>query len=230
MNILLLLAVLIAATIQTTAQNPTLHERLGAIRKELLLKLNASHAAYATARTVEERKRIGQQSEELRKLADIVNQIADEAKTAAGQIEMARMESQRLRAERHILARPGGMLASARATASPEPATPGVQPTPLQPTPMQAQHWSDGIPAYMYVAIGFLGLTLTVIWLLFPLHIYRYLRQLLVAQEQTNKLLIIQLEQTRQSQPPSTASVGAGTDQQSPDHPSKDEPIFTTEL
>ena len=62
---------------------------------------------------------------------------------------------------------------------------------------MQARHWIEDIPLWIYVAVGFLGLALIVIRILFPLFVYRYLRQLVVAQEQTNKLLIIQLEQTR---------------------------------
>ena len=112
MKILLLLAVLIAATIQTTAQNPA-PTRPGAnatgfgketpTQKELRLKLNAAHAAFAAARTVEERRRIWQQIIDLGRLKGNADRIANDAKTVAGQLEMARMnaESERLRAERH---------------------------------------------------------------------------------------------------------------------------------
>jgi hypothetical protein len=243
MKILLLLAVLIAATIQTTAQNPA-PTRPGAnatgfgketpMQKELRLKQDAARAAFAAARTAEERRRIWQQIEDLSKLKDIANRVADDAKTVAGQLEMARMnaESERRRAElrARVVAHGDVKLAeaAARATpaASPEPAT-----TAAEPTPVQARHWSDGIPLPIYVAIGCLGFAWIVIWILFPPIVYLYLRKLVVAQEQMNKLLIIQLEQTRQSSPPTTARVDAGTDQQVADHPSgEDSAIFTTEF
>ena len=247
---MLLLAVLIAATLQTTAQNPaptrpgvnpTVPAKETPKQKELRLKLEAARAAHRAARTPEEQWRIMQQIIELTRLkgnADVIaSQQAEAEKDAAGKLAFARMnaESERLRAERkaRFLARstampngvpvPTGPVALA---ASPEPAS-----TAVEPTPVQAQHWSDGIPVYIYVAIGFLGLALMVIWIVFPLLVYRHLRQLVVAQEQTNKLLIIQLEQTRQSSPPSAAPVGAATDQAIPDHPSgEDSAIFTTEF
>ena len=249
---MLLLAVLIAVTIQTTAQYPaptrpgtnsTVPAQETPKQKAERLKLEALRAALATARTTEEWRSIHRQILELSRLKEEADRIAREKaqaeKDAARRLAMARMNAasaqqraefeQQQRAEfmARRLARAGAQPGAPAAPAvSPEPA-----PTATEPTPVQARHWSDDIPLVIYMAFGLLGLALIAIWILFPLMVYRYLRQLVVAQEQTNKLLIIQLEQTRQSLPPSSAGVGAETDQQAPDHPSgKGSTIFTTEI